>query len=111
MEWEGLEHVLNTSRVTPGTATKSQRIYSKPAQSRLPRRCLLFRSRDLNKRLGCQLTGSSRDRDMASVFVLDELSSFEDQIRGWLVLVLFEGDSKGGFIEGGRERAKNDWEQ
>lgn len=48
---------------------------------------------------------------MASVFVPDELSSFEDQIRGWLVLVLFEGDSKGGFIEGGRKRAKNDWEQ
>jgi len=35
---------------------------------------------------------SSRERDMASVFVPDELSSFEDQLRRWLMLVLFEGE-------------------
>jgi len=43
--WNGKDLSTYTSRFTPDTTTKSQRIYDKPAQSRLPRRCLFFRPR------------------------------------------------------------------
>jgi hypothetical protein len=37
--------------------------------------------RDFEKGIGCQLTEGRRDGDVAGVFVPDEFSHFEDQLR------------------------------
>ena len=40
----------------------------------------------------------------------DEFSHFEDQLQGWCWCIV-RGKGKGGFVRGGRKRAKNYWEQ
>ena len=91
----------------------SQRIYDKPAQSRLPRRCLFYYY---------YYSGRNRQEWVANfqtvavietwraLFVPDGFSHFKDQLRGWCWCFV-RGKGKGGSIRGGRTSAKNYWEQ
>ena len=72
--------------------TKSQKNCDKPAQIRRPTRCFYVWAGILGKRLGWQLTDTSRDREIARVFVL--VFSFRRRPTE-VLLVPFEGEREG----------------